>query len=67
MESPTGDQADSKKDSTLDQYFGEEVKKDLLEDDRLAWKYVCGLLFSIVFGGVLLGLFGTLLSAFMLD
>ncbi len=52
--------------SSLDQFFSEQTRRDLIEEDRVAWKCVCGILFSIVFGGVLLGVFGTILATTMM-
>lgn len=48
--------------TSLDKFFSEQTSRDLIEEDRVAWKYVCGILFSIVFGGVMLGVFGTMLA-----
>jgi hypothetical protein len=52
----------SSKSSAMDKFFGEETKRELLDEDREAWKMVCGILFSIVFGGVLLGFLGVMLA-----
>jgi hypothetical protein len=66
MQNETSSDHASSKASSLDQFFGEQTRRELIEEDREAWKYVCGLLFSIVFGGVLLGVFGTMLATTMM-
>ena len=43
-------------------YFSESTQRDLIEDDRIAWRDVCGILFSIVAIGVLLGITGVMLA-----
>ncbi|NIL96686.1 MAG: hypothetical protein GTO53_04555 [Planctomycetales bacterium] len=48
--------------SVLKQYFSESTQRDLIEDDRIAWRNVCGILFSIVAIGVLLGVSGVALA-----
>ncbi|NIP86520.1 MAG: hypothetical protein GTO03_13515 [Planctomycetales bacterium] len=48
--------------SVLKQYFDESAQRELLEDDRIAWRNVCGILFSIVAIGVLLGATGVMLA-----
>lgn len=67
MQSETVNDQASGKTSSLDPFFGEATRRELIEEDRVAWKYVCGILFSIVFGGVLLGVFGTLLATMMME
>ena len=66
MQHDTGSDQGSAKASSLDPFFSESTRRELLEEDRIAWKYVCGILFSIVVGGVLLGVFGTLLATTMM-
>ena len=51
-------------DDAAKQFFDESTRRELAEEDRVAWRNVCGVLFSIVFGGVLLGLLGVLLCAY---
>lgn len=46
----------------LERLFDEKTRRELIEEDRHAWKMVCGLLFSIVLGGVLLGFVGVMLA-----
>ena len=59
---PDRQEGSTQKLSTLTRFFNEEAQHRLVEDDRIAWRNVCGLLFTIVFFGVLLGFLGVLLS-----
>ena len=46
----------------IEQFFGEKTVRELKEEDRIAWRNVCGVLFSIVALGLLLGIVGVLLA-----
>jgi hypothetical protein len=42
--------------------FDSEARRQLIEEDRLAWRNVCGVLLMIVSGGLLLGITAVLIS-----
>ena len=44
--------------------FDLETRRQLVEDDRIAWKYIVAILLVIVAGGLCLGTLGVLLSVF---
>jgi hypothetical protein len=51
-----------KETSAFERSFDQETRRKLLEEDRLAWRIVCGELISIVAAGLILGICGVLLA-----
>jgi len=60
---PTSQQPTADGDrSVFEKSFSESTRRELIEEDRVAWRNVCGVLFSIVAMGLVLGITGVLLA-----
>jgi len=55
-------EAPGEKSSAFERAFDEQTRHRLRDDDRLAWRIVCGELFAIVLLGLLLGICAVLLA-----
>ena len=49
------------KNRSIFEGFDPATKRQLLEDDHIAWTRVCTILMCIIAGGVLLGIFATIM------